>query len=79
MCMHHTCTGYCHVIYALQDILFHYPPCEAGGEEEEEDGSGEGDGGGVKELEKKLLELRGVFLTLSDSLATITGPSSHTK
>lgn len=71
-----------HSVYTcLQDILFRYPPrCtdhEGGGEDDLEDHDG---GGGVeKELEERLLRLRGVFLTLSDSLATITGSLSHTK
>lgn len=43
------------------------------------DGSGSEGGGRRKEFEERLLKLRGVFLTLSDSLFTITEHKSHTK
>ena len=50
----------------LQDILFQYPRIS------------EDEGGGGKATEQ-LLKLRGVFLTLSDTLATVTGSLSICK
>jgi len=68
----------------LQDILFCYPSQEVrqdGGSVGDLDGNGEAEGGGRrrKRLEEKLMKLRGAFLTLSDSLVTITEYKSCTK
>ncbi len=51
---------------ALQDIMFQYPRVS------------EDEGGGGRALEQ-LLKLRGVFLTLSDTLASVTGSLSSCK
>ncbi len=62
--------------------MFCYPPQETRQEGSGVSGSdgGEAEGGGRrKDLEEQLLKLRGAFLTLSDSLATIIEHKSYTK
>ena len=58
----------------MQDILYCYPKeahTPERGREEEEKGRGE-EGKGREELWRLLVQLRGVFLTLSDIMASIT-------
>ena len=58
-----------YIIELLQDILYRYPlPSESGEEGEEEEKR-------VASLQKKLVKLRGVFLTLSDVLGNLFGSS----
>lgn len=55
------------MVIIIQDILFRYPILL-----EDEDGE-------IKESFEELMKLRGVFLTLSDVLATMTGSPSACK